>query len=490
MFNAFEEIWLVDFEFSAPAGERPAPVCMVAREFRTGRIVRIWQDELARIEGPPFRMEPDVLYVAYYASAELGCHLAPGWTMPARILDLCIEFQNQTNGLEVEAGRSLLGALLHYGLPCVEVEHKESMRTLALRGGAYTDREQLDLLDYCQSDVDALEGLLEQMAPAIDLPRALLRGRYMAAAARMEWAGIPLDTVTSQALKSRWQSVQDRLIAEVDRDFRVYDGRTFKAARFAGYLAEAGVAWPTTDRGNLKLDNDTFKMMSSIYPALVPLQQLRRSLSTLKNSQLAVGGDSRNRCLLSAFASKTGRNQPSSSKFIFGLPAWTRSLIQPGPGRAVAYIDYSQQEFGIAAALSGDETMMAAYRTGDPYLAFAVQAGAAPPPGATKASHGHIRRRFKQTALAVQYRMGEDSLARTLGESPAHARELLRLYRGTYRRYWEWSDAVVDAAMLRNHIRTVFGWTLHVRAGVNPRTLVTSRCRRTGRKCSGSRAAC
>ena len=135
VFDAFEEIWLVDFEFGAPAGERPAPVCMVAREFRTGRIVRIWQDELARIEGPPFRMDPDVLYVAYYASAELGFHLALGWTMPARILDLYIEFQNQTNGLEVEAGRSLLGTLVHYGLPCVEVEDKESMRTLALRGG-------------------------------------------------------------------------------------------------------------------------------------------------------------------------------------------------------------------------------------------------------------------------------------------------------------------------------------------------------------------
>ena len=31
------------------------------------------------------------------------------------------------------------------------------------------------------------------MLPRIDLPRALLRGRYMAAAAAMEWNGVPID---------------------------------------------------------------------------------------------------------------------------------------------------------------------------------------------------------------------------------------------------------------------------------------------------------
>ena len=40
--------------------------------------------------------------------------------------------------------------------------------------------------------------------------------------------------------------------------------------------------------------------------------------------------------------------------------------------------DFSQQEFAIAAALSGDEKMQAAYRSGDPYLSFARQAGAVP----------------------------------------------------------------------------------------------------------------
>jgi DNA polymerase-1 len=53
-------------------------------------------------------------------------------------------------------------------------------------------------------------------------------------------------------------------------------------------------------------------------------------------------------------------------------------LIQPPPGCGIAYIDWQQQEFGIAAALSGDPLMLAAYRSGDPYLKVARQSGRFP----------------------------------------------------------------------------------------------------------------
>ena len=93
----YREVWLVDFEFSAPPGERPRPICLVAREFHSGRILRVWLDGIEHPE-LPFDFGADVLYVAYYASAELGCHLALGWPMPARVLDLFTEFRCVTNG--------------------------------------------------------------------------------------------------------------------------------------------------------------------------------------------------------------------------------------------------------------------------------------------------------------------------------------------------------------------------------------------------------
>jgi DNA polymerase-1 len=62
------------------------------------------------------------------------------------------------------------------------------------------------------------------------------------------------------------------------------------------------------------------------------------------------------------------RNQPSNAQFIFGPSTWIRGLIKPPPNCAVAYVDWEQQEFGIAAALSDDWNMKEAYRSGAPIL--------------------------------------------------------------------------------------------------------------------------
>jgi DNA polymerase I-like protein with 3'-5' exonuclease and polymerase domains len=137
---------------------------------------------------------------------------------------------------------------------------------------------------------------------------------------------------------------------------------------------------------------------------------------------------------------------------------------------AVAYVDWEQQEFGIAAALSGDEAMMDAYRSGDPYLAFAEQAGAATP-DATKASRKTVRDQFKQCVLAVQYGQGPTGLSQRLGVSEARARALLAMHRQTYPRYWQWSDAIQDRAMLHGGLHTVFGWQVHAGRDANPRSL-------------------
>jgi hypothetical protein len=283
------------------------------------------------------------------------------------------------------------------------------MRDLAMRGAPFTGQERSLLVDYCQTDVDALVRLLPVMLPNVDLGRALLRGRYMRAAALIEWTGTPIDTCTLTRVRGGWERIQERLVEAINKDFHVYEGRSFKADRFANYLIEYQIPWPRLDSGALDLSDETFREMSKGYLQIAPLRELRHAMSQLRLNDLAVGMDGRNRCLLSAFRSKTGRNQPSNSKYIFGPSVWLRGLIKPGPGRAVAYVDYSQQEVGIAAALSGDTAMMHAYNTSDPYLEFARQVGAVPA-GATKSSHSEIRERFKSCVLAVQYMMASKSL--------------------------------------------------------------------------------
>jgi DNA polymerase I len=344
------------------------------------------------------------------------------------------------------------------------------MRDLILSGGPWSHTEEMEIIDYCESDVVSLAHLLTAMHEKIDWPRALLRGRYMKAVSDIQVNGIPIDVDTLALLQTAWHSIQDQLIADIDSDYGVFEGRTFKADRWDLYLISNGIPWPRLDSGSLDLSDDTFKEMSKAYPVVAPIRELRLALSQMRLASLQVGTDGRNRCLLSPFSARTGRNQPSNARFIFGPSVWLRCLILPQPGWGLAYVDWSQQEFGIAAALSGDPVMMEAYKTGDPYLAFAKQAGAVPQ-DATKHTHADVREQFKACVLAVQYGMGEASLAARINQPVARARQLLELHKRTYRQFWKWSDSVVDEAVLGGRLWTSFGWQIQVQGVINDRSL-------------------
>lgn len=478
----YREVWALDFEFISEPGALPVPVCMVARELRSGRLLRLWQDELGSF--PPFRTDEQALFVSYYASAEVGCFLALGWPVPARLLDLYAEFRNETNGLAIPEGAGLLGALAYHGIPSITKDQKHGERELVMRGGPWTTGERCRILDYCQSDVDVLAPLLERMlghirARPAGLGQALLRGRYMTAAARMERAGVPIDTCLLDRIRGGWESIKLDLIRSVDESYGVYDGSTFKAGLFAGWLHDHGIAWPRLDSGQLQLDADTFRDMSRRYPQLVPLKELRSSLGQLRLADLAVGPDGRNRVLLSAFRAASGRNQPSASKFVFGPAVWIRGLIKPADGRAVAYIDWSAQEVWVAAALSGDRALLDSVMSGDPYLSFAKLAGLAPA-GAVKETHKAVRDLCKTCVLGANYGMGAATLALRAGISDIEAQEILRRLDHTYPDYAEWARHTVDTGLLGGHLSTVFGWTLRVGPKARPTSLRNFPCQANG----------
>ena len=484
--ESFDEIWCVDAEYSCHPGCQPEPICVVARELRSGRELRLWQDELATLSAAPFRTDERALFVSYAAPAEFSVFHALGWPAPARVLDLFVEFRAITNGLSTPSGAGLLGALVYHGLPAMDGAEKQTMRDLAIRGGPFTDDERQALLDYCAEDVHAIERLLPRMLPRIDVPRALLRGRYGWASASMEHRGIPIDVPMFKHLKNRWGHIQTALVEEVDARYGVFDGTTFKREKFADWLIASGIPWPRLGSGQLDLKDDTFRSMAKAHPAIAELRELRAALGKMRLfDDLAIGPDGRNRTGIMPFRARTGRNQPSNAKFIFGPSRWLRSLIKPEPEMAIAYIDYGQQEFGIAAALSGDMAMADAYHSGDPYLAFGKQAGAIPPDG-TKASHSAERAQFKQCVLAVQYGMGAEALATRIGQPVDMAKRLLRLHRETYPAFWRWSEAAVDRAMLLGRLETVFGWPIHVgpsadpARGANARSLANFPCQAHG----------
>ena len=132
----FKHVVAVDFEFefgghatledAGRSGERPRPVCMVAKDLRTGQTWELFRGEFG--PQPPFPTGPDSVLIAYYASAELGCFRALGWQFPTFVLDLFTEFRALTNGRNTPNGASLLGALTYFGLDGIDASEKQDLR--------------------------------------------------------------------------------------------------------------------------------------------------------------------------------------------------------------------------------------------------------------------------------------------------------------------------------------------------------------------------
>lgn len=131
---------------------------------------------------------------------------------------------------------------------------------------------------------------------------------------------------------------------------------------------------------------------------------------------------------------------------------------------ALAYCDWSSQEIAIAGALSGDELLWEAYASGDPYMAFAIQAGLAPK-GATKETHKAVRNRCKQVVLGTNYGMSAHGVAQAAGISVLEAQSLLQRHRETYQKFWCWAEDNKNTGLLGKPLTTPFGWRIQVESG-------------------------
>ena len=391
----FSSIWCIVVAVETRPGERLEPIAIAARDLSSTAVVQLGIPKLRGVRRPPYPTGPLTLIVTIDAQLLVGTHLALGWRLPDRIIDLMVECQN-----ERPAGRALVGglagALAKAGEPA----------TIGLLAG--TSPAQM------RGRLDAVARLFASKRGSLDLGRSLLRGRYLCAVARIEAAGAPVDGELIKQLRRDWSRILERVISTIDDGFGVYRGHRLDVTAFSQMLTRLGIDWPRTATSALDLGDATFREMARLHPVLCPLKELRATLIGFDPRALTVGRDERNRVPLRPFASQTGRNQPSAKGSVLGSATWGRHLIRPAPGTGLAMLDWQQQEFGIAAALSGDGVMQAAYRSGDPYMALAVAARAISA-DSTGASHSHVRERFKRCALGLQYGIGRARLARQLG---------------------------------------------------------------------------
>lgn len=303
----------------------------------------------------------------------------------------------------------------------------------------------------------------------MNVTQALERGRYVKAVAVIEQTGISIDTVAYEQIRENWNEILLSLIQDYDK-IGVYDATTFKSERFFKYLSANGISWPKTKHGKHLLTLETFEEQARSHAEIASIYQVRKILSQLRTFKLPIGQDGRNHFSIRAFTAKTSRNQPRSSECIFGLSSWVRNLIKPEAGKALAYIDWSQQEFGIGAVLSQDQKMITAYKSGDPYLDFGKKTELIPPNG-NKNSCLIEREICKSCILGLQYGMTSHSLAKQIKKSLTYAQKLIDQHKTLYKTFWDWNDSYVKDGKKCGYEESKVGWRMIVDESTNERTL-------------------
>ena len=222
-----------------------------------------------------------------------------------------------------ESRNSLPAVLERRGLGSIAPEEKKAMQEWIASGGPFTDEDRQKILDYNAGDVRVLPPLLRKYEAWLLQDRhlftALIYGRFMVAAGRMENVGIPIDMALHERVEQHKGEILHGLIADVDARFGVFKKDVFNLRLFREWLQREGIDWRYLDSGMPSTSEETFKDFEHLHPDLPELRQLmktKRQLAAKKEGPLfPIGSDGRARTMLSPFATKTSRNAPR--QFIF-----------------------------------------------------------------------------------------------------------------------------------------------------------------------------
>jgi hypothetical protein len=273
---------------------------------------------------------------------------------------------------------------------------------------------------------------------------------------------------------------------------------------FTQYLRKRDLLadWPQTEKTKQpSRDTSELRDVLAAHPndkELVKLVELFNTVNLLKNFNLCVGPDGRNRvAFFNAFGAKTGRN--AQGGYVYMQAKWVRSLMKPAPGKALAYLDWVSMEVGVGAQQSGDSKLMAAYDSGDAHMTLAKQGGMVPqdasksaskspyacgtdcgsngckrlPACAQFAEHCDVRAQCKTCNLAAMYGATVQTLM-DKGLSRAQASRALKHHHKVYSIFWEWIEDRIEEADVNGEATTMDGWVIRVDAeakGFNPRSI-------------------
>lgn len=357
-------------------------------------------------------------------------------------------------------GLSLSDLTRHYIDPEVADEVKDSIKHLAAETGTTKGEvfktvylwNPLYLL-YAGMDVILTSLLFEKLVPLVPVksrPLIDIEHKIARICSRMEQTGFLLDVEYANEFSKELEALQTEYEAKA-AELGVENVNS--TDQVAAALIERGVK--ITDRtptGKYKVDKKLLERLvaegDELALAVSEAKKAKKWRATWVQKFLD-NRDSQDRCHASIHPLQARTARMS----ITGIPAQTlpsgdwkvRRCFIADPGESLVAVDYQAQELRVLAALSGDENMIEAFRTGADLHQMTADAS------------GVDRSVGKTVNFAYVYGSGPKNIAETCGISVEKAKEVIKGFETTYPAVKRLSLKLQDEARIKGYIVTPSG---------------------------------
>ena len=281
--------------------------------------------------------------------------------------------------------------------------------------------------------------------------------------ARMEQAGFLVDRKAlydfGESLTSSIEQLQQSIWALAGEPFNIQSPKQLGSILFERLMLPAGKKTKTGWSTNAAV-LDKLRGKHPIVEQILDYRTLTKLKSTYADGLLKeISADGRIHTNFQMTVTATGRLS-STEPNLQNIPvrrelgAQIRKMFVASPGKVLVDADYSQIELRLLAHIANDETMIAAFRSGeDIHAVTASQVFGVPLAEVTPLQRSHA----KAVNFGIVYGISAFSLAQDIGVFQSEAKAYMDSYFAKYHGVREYMTRVVEQAKADGYVTTLFG---------------------------------
>jgi DNA polymerase-1 len=363
---------------------------------------------------------------------------------------------------------SLAELTTRYGIPFLSAGDKDMIRDSIVHGRHVEDFGIERVLDYCLADARAAVQLygplhadmLQRCGPNAERNLVELYQPYALAMAAAARKGLRFDAAGWDRLQELAPRYRAQLHEVLHRYGYDHDGTGIGTRAFRRMVENIGLGqqWPRTPSGQFSTKTDDLKAFRHQHEAIATVYKLGNFDSFMgQDLGACVDHDGKLRCSILPLAQRSGRNSTITPN-LMGIPGEMRPLLLPDEGCRFIHFDYSQQEPGVAAFLSGDAALLEDFAAKDVYIKLGQRLGLVRDGMSSEAIKSVRSKVLKSLMLAILYGKSARSIAHDVPCSYQEAVLHLHNFGQTYNRLFAWLQRYVMVSMERGWAENIIGY--------------------------------